>query len=202
MKTAFDKAAASLLLLIAAPVFLFIVVAHFVIGIFAPDQRGPLLVSYKAVSRGDVFLKLKFRTIKRRFINDQEYAPDDWHTYAAEWLPECRTYLGFFLKKFYWDELPQLFNIFKGEMSMVGPRPLAVHHYQRDIAQGNVHRKLLKAGLFGPAQALKGRKTYGDPSAEYQYVENYIHLSEIGLLMHDIKLVLRGMVVVIQGKGL
>lgn len=201
-KNAFDRVGGALALISVMPFFLAIVIAHTVLSALFSSERGPLLVSYKAVSRGAIFRKYKFRVVKRSQIDFDAAALGDWHAYAAEWDPGCRTCLGSFLKRFYLDEVPQLLNVVLGQMSLVGPRPLAVHHYQRDLFQGNVHRKLLKAGLFGPSQALKGTRLYGEQDEEYKYLDAVMRMSATGLLCYDVKLIGLGLIRVAEGKGL
>jgi lipopolysaccharide/colanic/teichoic acid biosynthesis glycosyltransferase len=201
-KTIFDRIVGSLALLSVIPFLGAIVIAHALLSVFFPAERGPLLVSYSAVSGGVFFRKYKFRVVKRAYMHPSAASSGDWYAYSAEWKPECRTYLGRFLKKYYLDELPQLLNVVFGHMSLVGPRPLADHHYRRDLSQGNIHRKLLKAGLFGPSQALKGTQLYGEQDEEYKYLDAVTRMSTAGLLFYDIKLICLGLIRVAQGKGL
>jgi lipopolysaccharide/colanic/teichoic acid biosynthesis glycosyltransferase len=201
-KVVFDKSVAALLLTAAAPVLLLLKFAYLVEGWLIPENKGPMFFSYNAVSAGKVFPKYKIRLIKTKFIDPEGAKRGDWHAYAAEWSPETRTVVGRFVKKFYLDELPQFYNILRGDMSVVGPRPLAVHHYERDRNQGNVTRFLIKGGMLGLGHVMKGTPQMGDPVYEYEYIDKYLKLSSFGLLWLDLKIIGRGIRIVLKGKGL
>lgn len=202
LKTAFDKLVALALLLVAAPILACLKLAYMVEGWLDPEAKGPLFFHYNAVSAGNVFPKYKIRLIKTKFIDAEGARRGDWHAFSAEWTPESRTRVGHVVKKFYLDELPQFFNILRGDMSLIGPRPLAVHHYERDRAQGNVPRFLIRGGLLGLGHIHKGTPEMGNPRYEYEYVERYRTASALGLLWLDLTIVLRGILVVLKGKGL
>ena len=87
-------------------------------------------------------------------------------------------------------------------MSIVGPRPLAVHHYERALKQGNVTISLIKGRLLGLGHIMKGTPEMGNPIYEYEYIQKFINSSSFGLLMLDLKIIWRGILVIIKGKGL
>jgi lipopolysaccharide/colanic/teichoic acid biosynthesis glycosyltransferase len=202
LKVAFDKAFAATALVGASGILAALYVASRVEGVLRPESRGDFFVSYNAVSRGHVFPKYKIRVIKATSVDVDAAKRGDWHGYAAEWTPDDRTFVGEIVKRLYLDELPQLANVVLGHMSMVGPRPLAAHHYERDLAQGNVSRRVIKAGLLGPTQALKGSESFGEAEVEYQYIDHYMRLSALDLLWHDLAIIGRCLRVVFKAKGL
>lgn len=202
LKVAFDKVVAVLLLMAAAPILLLLKIAYIIEGWLIPANKGPMFFSYNAVSAGKVFPKYKIRLIKMKYIDQEGAKRGDWLAYSAEWSPESRLHVGHFVKKFYLDELPQFYNILRGDMSVVGPRPLAVLHYERDRQQGNVTRFLIKGGLLGLGHVLKGTPEMGNPVYEYEYIDKYLKLSPIGLLWLDLVIIGRGIKVIFQGKGL
>lgn len=202
LKLIFDKFVSLTLLFVGVPILILLKIAYLIEGFIIPENKGPLLFSYKAVSAGIPFPKYKIRIIKESAIDSEAAAREEWIAYAGEWNPVNRTYVGSFVKKYYLDEIPQLFNILNGQMSIVGPRPLAVLHYKRDLEQGNVTRKLLKGGLLGLGHIMKGKPEFGNPIYEYEYINRYLKSTNFGLLLLDIKIIYRGIIVVMKGKGL
>lgn len=201
IKLLFDKTVALIALTLLSPVIGLLWLANLVEGWLIPENRGPFVFSYVAGSAGRQFRKHKIRQIKVGEIDAELAAQGLWHAYAREWSPESRTYVGRLVKALYLDELPQLWDILRGKMSFVGPRPLSWHHYERDLAQGNVSRMLLKGGLLGPGQALKGTASRGDPHGDLAYVDACMTRSSLGLLWLDLQIIGAGIGVVFRARG-
>ncbi len=200
-KILFDKFVATILLVLTLPIILLLKIAFLIEGWFIPENKGPMFFSYNAVSAGRVIPKYKIRLIKTKYIEPEGAKRGDWIAYSAEWSPSSRTYTGQLVKRFYLDEIPQFYSILKGDMSIVGPRPLAILHYERDLAQGNVTRKLLKGGLLGLGHINKGTSEMGNPEYEYEYVDQYMKRSSWRLLLLDLWIIWRGILVITKGGG-
>lgn len=201
LKLIFDKIFSIIFLFGALPIIISLKIAFIIEGLLILENKGPMFFSYNAVSEGKIFRKYKIRLIKIKYIEPTGAKRGDWIAYSAEWNEKSRTIVGSFVKKFYLDEIPQFWNVLSGDMSIVGPRPLAIIHYERDLAQGNVTRKLLKGGLLGLGHIMKGKPEFGNPIYEYEYIDQYTKRSELGLLLLDLKIIWRGILLILKGGG-
>ena len=200
-KLAFDKVASAVLLAFSLPVLCALKFAYVIEGFLIPDNKGPMLFYYWGVSGGKKIKKWKIRLIKTRYIDPEGAARHDWIAFSAEWTPDSRTIVGAFAKKWYLDELPQFWSVLIGDMSIVGPRPLSISHYERDKAQGNVTRSLLKGGLLGLGHINKGTSQMGNSIYEYEYVDQYRTRTSLGLLRLDLWIIWKGVIVILKGGG-
>jgi lipopolysaccharide/colanic/teichoic acid biosynthesis glycosyltransferase len=200
-KLLLDKLVAIVLLILSAPILLLLKIAFLIEGWLIRENAGPMFFYYNAVSAGRIIPKYKIRLIKTKFIDSEGAKRHDWIAYSAEWSAASRTNVGHLVKKFYLDELPQFWSVLKGDMSVVGPRPLSVLHYERDKAQGNVTRFLLRGGLLGLGHINKGTAEMGNPEYEYEYVDQYLKRSSFGLLRLDLWIIWRGLLVIFKGGG-
>ncbi len=143
LKRALDLALSSLLLVVLSPVFLLVAVA------VRATSSGEAIFRQRRAGRGGApFTILKFRTM----VKDAPRSPLGTYCYADD--PRI-TPLGRFLRRTSLDELPQLWNVLRGDMSFVGPRPDLPHHVDRytPAQRGRLH---VRPGMTGWAQ-VNGR---------------------------------------------
>jgi len=162
-------------------------------------DRGPFLYRERRISRGREFDLLKLRTLRA----DVLAARNDGHARLLEADGANLTRAGRLLKRWYLDELPQLVNILRGDMSLVGPRPWPVAMVAAQVASGRDYRNLVQAGWTGPAQITKGT---GDPVSyadlDLAYVEACGTWRPARLVGYDLCILSRTVVVLLRGQGL
>jgi len=193
-KRAFDLLGATIGLLAVSPLLLVIALA------VKLEDGGPVFFGQQRVGRyGQRFQMLKFRTMipnadaLKDSLRDRNEAQEGLFKIAQD--PRI-TRVGAWLRRSALDELPQLWNIFRGEMSLVGPRPLVVDEDQR--VEGWHRRRLeLMPGMTGPWQILgPARVPLREMVAiDYLYVANWS-------LWTDIKIILRTVPHVLGRRGL
>jgi exopolysaccharide biosynthesis polyprenyl glycosylphosphotransferase len=175
LKRSFDLAFSTVLVILTAPLMLLIAVA---IRLTSP---GPILFAQDRVGlNGRLFRLYKFRTMRAG-------NPEENDTRWTTGNDPRRTRLGAFLRASSLDELPQFFNVLRGEMSVVGPRPerpYFVKKFQHEVAQYNT-RHYLKVGITGWAQVNGWR---GDTSIAKR-VECDLHYLRNWSLWFDIRII-------------
>lgn len=201
-KVLFDKVVSAVLLLATLPVSLMIIVAISVGGLLRTEGRGPVIYRETRISQGRPFCLPKFRILTARAIREDLCRPDRTPK-DVENTPGNLTRVGALLKRTGLDELPQLWSVLVGDMSMVGPRPKPVPEYEEELARGIRRRKMLRAGLTGPVQVMKGTvRTFEDEvAADMAYVELNRSGRPWRLLAEDLRIIRRTVRVLLKMTG-
>jgi lipopolysaccharide/colanic/teichoic acid biosynthesis glycosyltransferase len=201
-KRALDTVLSAALLVLLSPVFAFLVAAIAVNGAACARDRGPWLYRERRVSRGRQFDLLKFRTLRRDVLDLID--PAESHARLHEADESNLTWAGRrLLKPHYLDELPQLWNILTGDMSLVGPRPWPPSMVVEQVAKGFTYRNEFVAGWTGPAQVEKGvTESSGYTVLDVAYVEAWRATGVRATVLGDLAILWRTVVVVAKGEGL
>jgi exopolysaccharide biosynthesis polyprenyl glycosylphosphotransferase len=184
-KRALDIVGATLALIVLAPVMLAIAAA------IASDSRGGVLFRQQRSGRGGRFFTLyKFRSMR----DDSTVLVRDDGAIVKRPDDDRITRVGRFIRRFSLDEAPQLFNVLRGDMSLVGPRPL-VRAEQDTLVEGWQGRRAdLRPGLTGPWQ-ISGRSQipfHEMIKFDYQYVAGWSLARDIEILLATLPAVLSG----------
>ena len=190
VKSAFDRCFAALLLTAGAPVFLALALA---VGC---TSRGPVFYRHRRIGmRGEDFDLLKFRSMTVGADRDVDglMAINEGNDVQFKLRRDPRvTRVGRLLRRSSLDELPQLINVLRGDMSIVGPRP----HVAREVEQygADMHRRLLvKPGITGLWQVSGRSDLSWDESVELdvRYVENWSLALDLHILQRTLGAVVR-----------
>lgn len=180
------------------PLLLFFIPFFFMIALFIKwDSKGPVFVKLKRVSRGKEFSLVKFRSM---VDGAEEYKPyflfrnerGDGPLFKMKNDPRI-TRIGRLIRSKRLDELPQVFNVFKGDLSLVGPRP----HEPQEIARYERHHKkvlTIKSGVTGLAQISGAEKLPFEEEVKLDryYIENWSLKKDIAILLKTLGVLLFG----------
>ena len=200
-KRVLDVTIALPLLVVLSPVFAFLFVAMGIDMLRCSRDRGPWLYREERISRGRVFELLKFRTLRRAALAGMDPAS---HARMLEADERNLTWAGRrLLKPWYLDELPQLWNVLRGDMSLVGPRPWPLPMVANQLAQGLTYRNEFVAGWTGPVQVEKGITEPADyQQLDLAYVRACREDRAATIVRRDLRLLWRTMRVLARGEGL
>ena len=183
VKHTLDRAAASIILLVLAPLMAAIALA---VKLTSP---GPTLFRQTRIGRDDAqFDMLKFRTMRASDPAAEEFqlAPD--RAPGGVEGVDRRTPIGTLLRRTSLDELPQLFNVLRGDMSLVGPRPerpMFVREFGENVER-YTERHRVKSGITGWAQVhgLRGQTSLNDRVEwDNYYIENWSLWLDVKILL-------------------
>jgi Undecaprenyl-phosphate galactose phosphotransferase WbaP len=194
VKRAFDILVALVLAVFFAPLMLIVA------GLVALDG-GPVLFGHKRIGhRGQAFRCWKFRTMVPDASSVLQKLLDSNPALNAEWLSTFKlkndprvTPIGGFLRKTSLDELPQIFNVIAGTMSLVGPRPVVASELDEFYGEDALYYRLVLPGITGLWQ-ISGRSDTGYSRRVHLdawYVRNWSLWSDILILLGTLPSVLR-----------
>lgn len=172
-KRILDFIASFIGLLVLSPVFVIIT-----IGLFFANQGKPFFFQKRPGKNGKIFKIIKFKTMNDKRDPSGKLLSDELRL----------TKIGAFVRKTSLDEIPQLINVLKGEMSLIGPRPL-LPEYLNLYNDFQRRRNDVKPGITGWAQ-VNGRNTISwEQKFEYDvwYVDHLNFLLDIKILLLTVK---------------
>ncbi len=186
-KQIFDVVLATLILILISPLMLLLAI---LVKISSP---GPVLFKQKRYGlNGQEITVMKFRSM---YVGDDEKARE---TQQATRDDDRITPIGRFLRRTSLDELPQFFNVIKGDMSICGPRPHSVSHneqYRKAVKRYMVRHKV-KPGVTGWAQVNGLRGEITDPVLmeeriryDLEYIRNWSPLLDLKIILKTIKVI-------------
>src|SRR5262245_42511027 len=190
-----------MLLVLLSPLFLLLAAAIGVSMVARRGDRGAWLYRETRISRGREFDLLKFRTLRQDALADMSA---EAHARMLEADESNLTWAGRrLLKPWYLDELPQLWNVFRGDMSLVGPRPWPPSMVDAQVASGLNYRNEFVAGWTGPAQVTKGvTEPAGYAQLDTAYVQSCRATSPVRIVSRDLSLLWQTIAVMARGEGL
>ena len=183
VKRIFDIVFSVLFLILCSPLLLIVAI------LIKAEDGGPVFYKQKRCTmNGKIFFIYKFRSM----IVDAE---KDGQVIPAKDEDNRITKIGKFIRRFHIDEIPQFYNVLKGDMSVVGPRPERIEHvekYSREIPEF-CYRLKVRGGITGYAQVYGKYNTTPEDKLimDLQYIVNYSFLLDLQIILETVKVLFK-----------
>ena len=201
IKRLFDIVFALVLLLITSPLFVIILLALFIEHAIKGQYFSSLFYIEKRVTAGKEFDFYKFNVYDPRILAEKRQNGERFYSKLLEWENDF-TRIGHIIQHVYLDELPQIFNILKGDISVVGPRPVSTIVYERNMERGMTTKAEIRAGFTGPYQSHKGEPGMNQDRLDREYIEFCRNNPAWRIVLKDIGIILRTLKIVGRAQGL
>jgi len=192
LKRGFDIAVSSAALLLVLPVFLLVMLL-----IWLEDRQTPFFKQERVGENGKIFHMLKFRSMvvdADKFVDQIKILGDDNKPIYKRRDDPRITRIGKFIRATSLDELPQLLNILRGEMSIVGPRPEVLKIVENEYEPWQYERLRVPQGLTGWWQ-VNGRsekECFRSTQDDIYYIEHYSFWLDVKIILMTIPALLKG----------
>jgi len=187
-KRTIDFISSFLGILLLSPLFILITII-----LYISNQGKPFFFQKRPGKNGKIFTILKFKTMNEKKDGQGNLLPDE----------ERLTKVGIFIRKTSLDEIPQLINILKGDMSFIGPRPLLIR-YLYYYTEKELLRHTVRPGITGLAQ-INGRNTLKWDERlgfDVYYVENLTFNQDLKILYNTVLKVITSEGIVVNPKSI
>ena len=200
-KRIFDVVVSLIILVLTLPLWMFLLIIIFLEHILRGHPFDPLFYREIRISRGKKFFLYKFNIFDQRVIDTLRKNGIFIHTKNLEYEDKL-ILIGKVLRQIYLDELPQLFNVIRGDMSLVGPRPLNEEVYNSIISTRVPAQALLLAGITGLFQSYKGKDGKTSAELDKEYIRQFLLRSGPSLVLYDLTIIFRTVKVILRARGI
>lgn len=202
-KRIFDLLVSSLLLFVFSPIFIGFFILILIEHILRGYPLAPLLYHETRWTEGRQFTLFKYNIFKQNVLDDLRAKGIFIHTKDLERRGDLLI-IGKLLKQIYLDEIPQLFNVLRGDMSIVGPRPMNNEIHAKLQSEGFHTKDRVLAGMTGYYQAVHktNQSTGSQEMLDTYYVKYYFENPWYKILFFDIKILYKTILVLIMARGI
>lgn len=199
-KRFFDVAVSTATVVVVSPVLLLFVVLIFLEHSLLGHPLDPIFYFDERMSRNKMIPLCKFNIFDQRVVDALRRQHVFIHTKQLEWAGNT-TIVGKILRQVYLDELPQLWNVMTGDMSLVGPRPLNKEVYESMDVRSVHPLAYIQGGMTGYFQSEKDYVHSNATAMDAIYLNKYLNESGWSILIFDVKIILRTVQVLLRAKG-
>jgi lipopolysaccharide/colanic/teichoic acid biosynthesis glycosyltransferase len=201
IKRLFDIFVASFLLLILSPIFLIIIILLMIENLIVEKRLVSPFYSETRYSAGRPFNLIKFNIFKQKVVDEMREKDIFIETKQLERSGNI-TKTGYIVKQIYFDEFPQLVSVLRGELSIVGPRPVNEAVIALHRGRGISTKDQIRAGITGNFQAYKNVEGKTDFELDREYLYFCLHNSPLKVLIKDFGIIWRTIKLMVKAQGI